>query len=44
MAKERNGILLLLGLLIGWYIAEKGWHRHLVYLALIATVIGLMWG
>lgn len=38
--------LLALGLLFGWFIAEKGWHRHFGYLvvilALVAVIVRLM--
>lgn len=43
MSKPRNFGVLLLGLVIGWYVAEKGWHRHLMYLAVISVVIALLW-
>jgi hypothetical protein len=41
---DRGGVLLLLGLLLGWYLAEKGWHRHLMYLTAMGLLIAAMWG
>lgn len=40
---KRNGALLLLGLVIGWYVAEKGWHRHLFYVTVIAALVLAIW-
>ena len=46
MAKpsERKFIALLIGLCLGWFVADKGWHRHLIYWTLIAFLIAVMWG
>jgi len=35
--------ILLIGLVFGWYVAEKGWHRHLAYLAVICVLIAALW-
>jgi len=43
-SKGRSFIALLLGLVIGWYVAEKGWHRHLFYLAVIVGLIAALRG
>ena len=46
MANPRNsrGVLLLLGLVIGWYVSEKGWHRHVAYLVAIGILLALLAG
>ena len=35
--------MLMIGLMLGWYVAEKGWHRHLFYLVVVFALIGAMW-
>lgn len=41
-ANDRKLALLAVGLLIGWFVADKGWHRHLSYLAAIALLMALL--
>lgn len=41
-ARSKTGAALLVGLVLGWFIAEKGWHRHVGYLVLIAALLALM--
>ena len=42
MARRNGGVLLLLGLVIGWWVAEKGWHRHVFYLAVIIGLVSVI--
>jgi hypothetical protein len=46
MAKpsDRKLLALLVGLGLGWFLADKGWHRHLIYWMVIALLIAGMWG
>jgi hypothetical protein len=41
-ARSKAGAALLVGLVLGWFIAEKGWHRHLGYLVLIIALIAFL--
>lgn len=40
--RDRGLALFCLGLLVGWYAVEKGWHRHLLYLLAMLLLAILM--
>ena len=44
LKRDSKIALVALGLLLGWFVAEKGWHRHAMYLVVILFLCGVIAG